>query len=125
MGENAFWGCNSLKSLTIPVEVTSIAGNAFKSCSLENVCITGNGNWQAGALPSTVKTLYISSGVTSIEGLNVNPITIYCYSTNPSICDEMTFTGYNGTLHVPSESVARYFIADYWYNFANIIDESR
>ncbi len=124
IGNNAFWGCNSLKSLTIPVEVTSIAGNAFKSCSLENVCITGNGNWQAGALPSTVKTLYISSGVTSIEGLNVNPTTIYCYSSNPSICDEVTFTGYNGTLHVPAESVARYFIADYWYNFANIIGDA-
>ena len=114
IGENAFRSCYSLSSLTIPVSVTSIADNAFRSCNLKSVCITGNGDWQAGALPSTVQTLYIGSGVTSVAGLNVNPTTIYNYSTTPSICDELTFTGYSGTLHVPAASVVAYFIADYW-----------
>ena len=124
IGENAFRSCYSLTSLTIPVSVTSIGDNAFRSCNLKSVCITSNCDWQAGALPSSVKTLYIGSGVTSVAGLNVNPTTIYNYSTTPSICDELTFTGYSGTLHVPAASVVAYFIADYWFNFADIIGDA-
>ena len=121
---SAFRGCYSLSSLTIPVSVTSIADNAFKSCALKSVCITGNGDWLAGALPGTVKSLFVGSGVTSIAGLNVNPTTIYSYSTTPALCDEMTFTGYSGTLHIPAASVAAFFIADYWCNFANIVGDA-
>ena len=124
IGDVAFRGCYSLASLTIPVSITAIADNSFKSCSLKTICIIGNGVWQAGALPSTVQTLYIGSGVTSVAGLNVNPTTIYNYSTTPSICDELTFTGYSGTLHVPATSVVAYFVADYWSNFADIIGDA-
>ena len=124
IGDFAFYGCSPLSSVTIPVSVTSISSYAFAGSGIEEICVTGDGDWQAGALPNTVKTLYVNSGVTSIEGLNVNPAAIFCYSSNPTICDEMSFTGYNGTLHIPAESVAGYFIADYWCNFANIIGDA-
>ncbi len=124
IGEYAFKGCYSLNSLTIPVEITSIANNAFKGCNLKNVCITGNGAWNNANLPNTVKTLFVGSGVTAIEGLKIKPTTIYSYSPVPPICNDITFTGYEGALHVPEASLASYFIAPYWCNFANIIGDA-
>ena len=120
IGNKAFKGCYSLSSLTIPVSISSIADNAFTGCNVNSVCISGDGLWQNMALPSTVKTLIIGSGITSIEGLNINPTTIYSYATTPPTCNESTFTGYNGTLHIPASSLASYFIADYWCNFIHI-----
>ena len=54
----------------------------------------------------------------------VNPVTIYSYSTTPPTCNNQSFTGYNGMLHIPSSSVASYFTADYWCNFAQIIGDA-
>ena len=65
-------------------------------------------------------TLYISSGVTSLGNLQVNPTTIYCYATIPPACSANTFTGYGAGLHVPLSAMANYFSAQYWYNFSNL-----
>ena len=37
IGSNAFNGCTSLKSLTIPSGITSIGSNAFDGCNLDNI----------------------------------------------------------------------------------------
>lgn len=58
-------------------------------------------------------TLYISSGVTSLGSLQVNPSVIYCYATIPPACGANTFTGYGATLHVPTASMVNYFSAQY------------
>ena len=55
-------------------------------------------------------TLYIGSNVTSITGLQVNPSVIYTFAANPPECDENTFMGYDGVLHVPATSFTDYFI---------------
>ncbi len=65
-------------------------------------------------------TLYISSGVTSLGNLQVNPTTIYCYATIPPACSANTFTGYGAGLHVPTSAMVNYFSAQYWYNFTNL-----
>lgn len=69
-------------------------------------------------------TLYISSGVTSLGSLQVNPSVIYCYATIPPACGANTFTGYGATLHVPTASMVNYFSAQYWYNFTNVMADA-
>jgi len=69
-------------------------------------------------------TLYIGSSVTSIKGLQVNPSVIYTFAATPPECDENTFTGYDGVLHVPASSFTTYFMADYWGNFADIRNDA-
>lgn len=64
-------------------------------------------------------TLYISRNVTSLPDLQLNPTDIYCYAITPPACTENTFTGYDGTLHVPRSAMVAYFSALYWNNFNN------
>ena len=64
-------------------------------------------------------TLYISRNVTSLPDLQLNPTDIYCYATTPPTCTANTFSGYDGTLHVPRSSMVAYFSALYWNNFTN------
>ena len=64
--------------------------------------------------------LYITNGVTSIAGLNVNPTEIYSYATTPPTCDDNTFVGYEAAVHVPTSAMVAYFMAPYWYYFADI-----
>ena len=70
IGENAFEGCFSLKSLVIPASVTSIGSNAFSGCSsLESLTIPINAidveEFFFEVFPS-LKLLVIPDGVTSI-----------------------------------------------------------
>ena len=69
-------------------------------------------------------TLYISSSVTSLGDLQVNPSEIYCYATIPPACKSNTFTGYDATLHVPAAGMVSYFTTLYWYNFNNILSDA-
>ena len=62
-------------------------------------------------------SLYISASVESLPDLQLNPTDIYCYAATPPACSENTFTGYDGTLHIPRSSMAAYFSALYWNNF--------
>ena len=125
IGSNAFKDCIDLDNLSIPITITSIASNAFSNCTVSEICIYGAGNWQAGVLPiDNIETLYLCNGITSIEGLSVNPSSIYSYSSTPPICDSNTFREYTAILHVPVSATATYFMAPYWYNFASIISDA-
>lgn len=121
----AFAYCYNLKYITIPNSVECIEYNVFWGCdNLQYVHITGEGEWSAGALDVAVQRLDIASGITAIPGLQVNPREVYCYAKVPPTCDENTFTDYTGTLHVPESSLAAYFTAPYWCNFANIVGDA-
>lgn len=125
IGNNAFKNCTGLNCVSIPCSISSIGENAFAGCGkLKNLVIDGNGDWQAGKLPVNVDNLVINKGVSSIHGLKTNPTTIYSYNSVPPECDENTFTGYDGTLHVPAASLASYFMAPYWCNFTNIVNNA-
>lgn len=110
--------------LVLPVTITSIDNTAFTNCHIGSLVITGNGTWTAGALATDVDQLFVMSGVTGIQGMQVNPETIYSYSTVPPTCNGQTFTGYDGELHVPASSLASYFTAPYWTNFINITGDA-
>lgn len=123
--DNKAFANSTLDFLSIPVAISdSITSNAFEGSNITSIHITGEGPWKDGALPASVETLYIGSGVTSVEGLQVNPTTIYSYASVPPTCDGNTFTGYDATLHVPASSLAAYFTAPYWCNFINIIGDA-
>ncbi len=99
--------------------------NAFNhDYNYNTFILTGEDEWSAGALDVAVERLDISSGITAIPGLKVNPREVYCYAKVPPTCDENTFTDYTGTLHVPESSLAAYFTAPYWCNFANIVGDA-
>ena len=114
----------TLQSLILPVTTASVEDGAFDGCHINSLVITGEGNWTAGAISGIIDNLYVMSSVTGIEGLQVNPTTIYSYSTVPSTCNDNTFTGYDGELHVPASSLASYFTAPYWSNFINIVGDA-
>lgn len=65
-------------------------------------------------------TLYITSGVTALGPLQVNPSVVYSFAAVPPACVSNTFTGYGATLHVPTASMVNYFSAQYWYNFTSV-----
>ena len=69
-------------------------------------------------------TLYITSGVTSLGDLQVDPDEIYCYATIPPACVSNTFLGYDATIHVPAAGMVSYFTTLYWYNFNNILSDA-
>ncbi len=125
IGEYAFGNCYCLSSIVIPNSVTSIGNLAFDKCnSLRTVYLTGKNEWIAGELPNTTSNLYLEGGITSVKGMYLNPSNIYCYATVPPECDGYSFTDYSGTLHVPASSLALYFTAPYWCNFANIVGDA-
>lgn len=143
-----------LEKVVIPNTVTSIGCQAFNNCMVSYLSIpnsvtsmdltsdyeywegwedmgliyrihlTGEGEWSGASLGIPVYQLDISSGLTTLPGLKVNPREVYCYAKVPPTCDENTFTDYTGTLHVPESSLAAYFTAPYWCNFANIVGDA-
>ena len=97
----------------------------FEECNrISKFLIFGEGEWQGGAINCTTSELFIDSRITSLKGTLMKPSHVYSYATTPPICDENTFTNYSGTLHVPATSLAAYFTADYWSNFANIVGDA-
>jgi len=125
IGNYAFYHYNNLERLVMPITVQAIGLHAFDGCdSIQSLFFTGDGAWSGGALDVAVQRLDIASGITAIPGLKVNPREVYSYAKVPPTCDETTFTDYTGTLHVPESSLAAYFTAPYWCNFANIVGDA-
>lgn len=111
IGNNAFYGCSGITSVTIPETVTSIGDKAFLGCS----GLTGI------TIPSSVTS--IGEGV--LNGCE-NVQDIYCYAVScPSVYDN-TFFSYSPTLHVPEASLQQYKDHSVWGLFFEIvpIDES-
>ena len=123
IGYDAFADAD-LTNLVLPVTISSIDSTAFTNCHIHSLVITGDGTWTGGAISCDVDNLYVMGTVTGIKGLQVNPTTVYSYPTVPPTCDEQSFTGYDGELHVPASALAAYFTAPYWCNFINIVGDA-
>ena len=122
---NAFYGCSRLACIIIPNSVNTIGGDVFKNCDNLSACfLTGAGDWTAGDLNNAAKTLYIDAAITSVQGIKEKALDIFCFAETPPTSDENSFTDYSATLHVPAASLANYFIAPYWCNFANIVGDA-
>lgn len=107
IGESAFFGNETLSSITIPSGVASIGNDAFQGCkSLKSVTI-----------PNRVTSIgsYAFSGCSCLTS-------IYLLSETPASISGYSFSNYGATLYVPQGSIEAYRVADYWSNFTNIVE---
>ena len=116
IGNYTFYGCSGLTSITIPNSVTSIGYSAFADCSsLTYVSLSQNvATIEESTFSDCEKlgTVILGSGLKEIEydafkGCK-KLYDIYCYSPEPPIAVESSFTNYNVNLYVPCESLRDY-----------------
>ncbi len=110
IGYQAFYACNSLKSLVVPNGVETIGNFAFVSCS----------NMEQLELPSTLTSIGISvvgycSNLSVVISRSMNPIQINDFS----ITDEKSSPA---TLYVPVGSKSKYEAIPGWTKFAKIVE---
>ena len=130
IGEQAFWGCTGLTSISLPNSVTNIGDYSFYECNnLTSISIPNNVmSIGKGAFAYCLKlaTVIIPGSITSIgdyafifSGLK----DMYCYAEQlPEIgSDIFRETYYKETLHVPAEAVDAYRYAEQWKDFENIV----
>lgn len=124
----AFFGCSSLKSVSIPESVTSIGAMAFSGCTflrtayipegLENLgtqAFYGCISLQSVTIPEGVTRLgnYTFSNCSSLKDVMVGWET-------PLVVDARVFDGVrlgDCNLHIPSETFPEYSEADVWKEF--------
>jgi hypothetical protein len=111
IGADAFYGCTTLTSLTVPGGITSIGNSAFSGCnSLTNIYFTGNAPAVGSSVflndpKATISCLPCTLGWgNSFAGLPVvqNWQADFSFTTN---ADAITITGYSGicqSVNIPS-----------------------
>ena len=93
IGNNAFYGLNSVMKMDLPSTITSIGESAFANCSkLSSVY-----------LPATLTTI----GANAFAGCR-RLYDIYCYAIEPPIADNGSFANYNVNLYVPCDNLRDY-----------------
>lgn len=125
----AFQYCENLKEITLPESLTTIGHAALSHCGFVNLVIPNSVTTiaeYAFDYCGELEKVIIGSGVTSISMLAFDGCTnlqhIYAMGTTPATIVNNTFTNYSATLHVPSGTKAAYEAADYWNEFANIVE---
>lgn len=110
IGKNAFYETRNLQHIEIPVGVTSIEVYNF-------VSINSSNNLSTISFPSTVD--YIASTFQGAEKLK----TVYCYALEPPTM-EFGFSEnmLSSTLYVPKGCSDKYWRADGWSEFGNIVE---
>ena len=105
----AFYRCNYLTSVVIPNSVTYIGGSAFEGCeSLNTITIPEN------VTDIGQRAFYDCSGLKKVRVRMTTPATI----------DENTFPNRGSqTLYVPVGCKGVYEAADYWKEFASIVEK--
>ena len=110
IGDNAFYGCSGLTSITIPNSVTSIGNNVFCTCSsLESISI-GSGMKSIGSgafanCPKLTDVYCLAEKLGGNEGLNTE--------TNAFDGSYIEYAA----LHVPAASLNSYMNTDPWKKF--------
>ena len=112
VGSNAFSGCVRLTNPTLPASLVTIGDSAFYGCSMMGGNLT---------FPAAVTTIgdyaYASiSPISSIEMRSIIPPAIYAH----------TFASASSTtpVYVPCGATLNYMVADYWEDFANLMESA-
>ena len=110
--KNAFYNARNLQYVEIPVGVTFIGVYNFE-------CVNNSISLSTISFPSTVN--YIASTFQGAEKLK----TVYCYALEPPTM-EFGFSGtmnmLSSTLYVPKGCSDKYWRADGWSEFGNIVE---
>ncbi len=130
IGEEAFWACTTLTSISIPNSVTGIGDGAFNQCiNLTSICIpngvTSIGKYVFGDC-SNLATIILPGTITTIDDyafIRCGLTDMYCYAEQLPVIGSSIFmdTYYKATLHVPASSVGAYRNAEQWNEFPNIV----
>ena len=130
IGEEAFWACTTLTSISIPNSVTGIGDGAFNQCiNLTSICIpngvTNIGKYVFGDC-SNLATIILPGTITTIDDyafIRCGLTDMYCYAEQLPVIGSSIFmdTYYKATLHVPASSVDAYRNAEQWNEFPNIV----
>lgn len=111
IGECAFDGASRLEDVNIPNSVTNIGYYAFRSCNFTNITI-----------PESVTSI----GHQAFNWI-YNLANVYCKSLTPPQGNDSMFDGYShktsAKIYVPIGSGEAYKTADYWKDYAEIIEE--
>ena len=132
IGDNAFYDCDGLTSVTIGNSVTSIGKQAFYNCSALTSVTIGNGVTSIGAYAfdgcSALTSVTIGNSVESIwYGAFANCpelLDVYCYAEKVPSTKSDAFDGSYpeyATLHVPDASIDSYKASAPWSGFGKIV----
>ena len=120
---------SEIKDLVIPNDITEIKNYTFSYCSSLTSVTIGNSVTEIGD-----EAFYYCRGLTSVTiGNSVTSIgneafnycwdldTIISLNPTPPVCSSSSsFDDYYGTLYVPKDSYAKYFVDEVWGQFNNI-----
>ena len=130
IGENAFYGCTGLASITIPNGITSIGEGGFSYCTgLTSIILPNSiisiGGW-AFEDCIALKNLTIGNGITEIANYAFYNCTglaeIHIKASTPPAIGDKTFYYVDKSIpvHVPAGCADAYRKAEYWSVFSNI-----
>ena len=147
IGDNAFAGCDELKTVQLPSTMRGISSCAFLGCtnlqqvslpstiqSVSSCAFTGCTSLEQVVLPRHMElvdslTLYCCASLTSVvlphrmEHLPAMT-NLYCFASTPPVAEQGAFTlsdQQHCTLHVPNESIQLYRELPVWSNFYRIV----
>jgi hypothetical protein len=105
IGNNAFYHCSSLTSVTLGGKIESIGSRAFFGCAALNEI----------TLPASVKSIDEEAFARCTKLYD-----IYCFAMEPPTAYESSFANYNAFLHVPCDNQRVYLLDVLFGNFKYI-----